>query len=400
MFLTIYNLPPAIRMKAQNVLMCGLWYGPTKPPVSELLLPVLRNIRELAVSGVSLMTPTGLNIIRAKIVVGIFDLPAKAAVLCVKQFNGAYGCGVCIHPGLRLPNGACIYLPKTYPDRTHERVMNAAGVAEQENRAVEGVKAVSPLAPYIDLVLSVPIDYMHAVLEGVVRMLLSSWFVSTHHREPQYLGHAAHRIDTQLLKQQPPLEFSRAPRSIRKHLKYWKASELRNWLLYYSLPILLPHLPALYWHHYALLVCAMHILLRDRLTNAMIDAADVMLGDFCQLLPELYGQRKCTANAHLLTHLTKYVRLWGPLWTQSSFGYESKNGELKRFIHNRSDVVRQLLFNIDVGITLQHIYPVLTDTETPEMLNYLSAVGNTTVRNNMHKLESHLYAVGNAFRSS
>lgn len=52
-FLTIYNLPPTIRMKAENVLLCGL--------------------------------------VRAKTVVGIFDLPAKAAVLCMKQFNREYG---------------------------------------------------------------------------------------------------------------------------------------------------------------------------------------------------------------------------------------------------------------------------------------------------------------------
>lgn len=33
----------------------------------------------------------------------------------------------------------------------------------------------------------------------------------------------------------------------------------------------------------------------------------------------------CTANAHLLSHLSKYVRLWGPLWSHSAFGFESKN---------------------------------------------------------------------------
>ncbi len=123
------------------------------------------------------MTPAGLSTIRAKIVVGIFDLPAKAAVLCAKQFNGEYGCAVCIHPGLRLGNGARIYLPQKHTDRTHQGVMEAATAAQQDNCIVEGVKAVSPLAPYMDLVLSVPVDYMHAVLEGVVKMLMNRWFV-------------------------------------------------------------------------------------------------------------------------------------------------------------------------------------------------------------------------------
>lgn len=185
MFLTIYNLLPAIRMKAENDLLCGLWYWPTKPLMSDLLGPLLRNIRKHAILGMSVMTPAGLSTIRAKIVVGIFDLPAKAAVLCMKQFNGEYGCAVCIHPGQRLANGARIYLPKKHTEWTHQGMINAATVAQQDNRVVEAVKAKSPLAPYVDLVLSIPVDYMHAVLEGVVQMLTKNWFESNHHREPQ-----------------------------------------------------------------------------------------------------------------------------------------------------------------------------------------------------------------------
>lgn len=67
----------------------------------------------------------------------------------------------------------------------------------------------------------------------------------------------------------------------------------------------------------------MHILLGDSITHAQVDAAERMLLDFHALLPELYGEASCTANAHLLTHLTKYVRLWGPLWTHSAFGFET-----------------------------------------------------------------------------
>ena len=112
-----------------------------------------------------------------------------------------------------------------------------------------------------------------------------------------------------LLRQQPPHELSRPPRSIEKHLKYFKASELRTWVLFYSLPLLLGNLPPLYFHHYALLVCAIHMFLQGEITSSQIDAAEKMLLDFCKLLPELYGEDSCTANAHLLLHLTKYVRL-------------------------------------------------------------------------------------------
>lgn len=200
--------------------------------------------------------------------------------------------------------------------------MAAAKTADTLGTPVMGIKGISVLSMSLDLVNSIPVDYMHAGLEGVARLLLRAWFDSENHREEFYLGRSGRQIDDLLLQQRPPHEFTRPPRSVLNHRNYWKASELCNWLLFYSLPILMGHLPPLYLHHCALLVCAIHILLQESLTTMQINAAESMLSDFVALLPELYGERSCTINTHLLTHLAKYVRLWGPLWTHSAFGFE------------------------------------------------------------------------------
>ena len=70
----------------------------------------------------------------------------------------------------------------------------------------------------------------------------------------------------------------------------------------------------------------MHMLLGDSISPSFIDAAERMLYDFCLLIPELYGETTCTHNMHLLTYLAKYVHIWGPLWTHSTFGFEYKYG--------------------------------------------------------------------------
>lgn len=176
-----------------------------------------------------------------------------------------------------------------FPEHTNASVLDAAKIAERTNTTVEGIMGMSPFTSTLDLVNSIPTDYMHAVLEGVVCMLMKFWFDSSNHSQPFYLGCHVNELDKVLLKQQPPTEFSRAPRSIKKHLKYWKASELRNWLLFYSLPLLLNKLPSLFFHHYALLVCALHILLADSIQPSQIDAAEQIILDFHRLLPELYG---------------------------------------------------------------------------------------------------------------
>lgn len=112
----------------------------------------------------------------------------------------------------------------------------------------------------------------------------------------------------------------------------------------------------------------MHILLGDSIAHAQVDAAEQMLLDFHALLPELYGEASCTANAHLLTHLTKYVRLWGPLWMHLAFGFESKNGQLKHLFHIKSNIIRRLLFNIDVCCTLQQVHSKLLQCESEETM--------------------------------
>ena len=70
---------------------------------------------------------------------------------------------------------------------------------------------------------------------------------------------------------------------------------------------------------------------------------------------------------HLLTHLCKYVRLWGPLWTHSLFAYENKNGQLKRLFHGKDIIFKQLLFNVDVNLTLQFIKH-LSDGEATQVI--------------------------------
>lgn len=394
-YLVILNLPARIRMKAENIILCGLWVGPGKPQMPRLLAPIMKTIRSLTTLGIQISTPCGLSTIRAKLAMGIFDLPAKASALCVKQYNGMYGCTVCEHPGKRLSNRANVYLPDTYCIRTHASVVKAAEEAERTNEPVLGVKGTSPLTSVLDLVASIPVDYMHAVLEGATKWLTNAWFKSENHRQPYYLGRCLSQIDKLFLEQRPPQEFSRPPRSIKKHLKFWKASEFRNWLLYYSLPILLNYLPPLYWHHYALLVCAIHILLKDHITYASLDAAEQMLTDFHLLLPELYGEDSCTPNAHLLTHLTKYVRLWGPLWTHSAFGFENKNGQLKYLFHGKTDIVHQILFNINVGYTLQLLHPHLAEHESSSCMTYIYQ--SIAPRSNMTRIAQNMYIVGPSY---
>ena len=182
------------------------------------------------------------------------------------------------------------------------------------------------------------------VLEGVMKTLLKCWLNTKNHCNPWYLRPYISRIDKELSRIKPPHEFHRSPRSIESSLLYWKASEYRVFLLFYAIPVLKNYMPSEYILHLSLLVFAVHTLLSDSINVEVLPRVQHYLQLFYNLIPELYGNELCTANVHSLIHLVKFVKLWGPLWTHSTFSFENANGVLKRQIHGTRNILLQTVF--------------------------------------------------------
>ena len=101
-----------------------------------------------------------------------------------KQFNGRYGCLYCTNPGENVTPGCSVYLPSAQQhatERTNSLMITWASDAEISGESVYGVKGHSILSSAIDIVNGVPIDYMHAVLEGVTNYFTSMWLNSKYH---------------------------------------------------------------------------------------------------------------------------------------------------------------------------------------------------------------------------
>jgi hypothetical protein len=67
------------------------------------------------------------------------------------------------------------------------------------------------------------------------------------------------------------------------------ASEVRSWLLFYSLPVLKGILADEYYCHYALLVTSIYSLLQHPVTEAGIITSDKQLEEFYCLTQMYYG---------------------------------------------------------------------------------------------------------------
>ena len=69
-------------------------------------------IRSLESTGITVDTVDGRKIVRGKLLMGVFDLPAKASATYMKQYNGKYGCNYCTDEGELIARNIGAYPPR------------------------------------------------------------------------------------------------------------------------------------------------------------------------------------------------------------------------------------------------------------------------------------------------
>ena len=118
----------------------------------------------------------------------------------------------------------------TGPERTNENYsvdLRDVKLQSGPDRAVHGVKGpcvLSHLASFHP-VTSTGIDYMHSVLEGVVKALFISWFEPEFAKSNYSLRKYMQEVDRRLRSIKPPSFVPTTPRSIYCY-KNWRAYEM------------------------------------------------------------------------------------------------------------------------------------------------------------------------------
>lgn len=272
---------------------------------------------------------------------GTCDLPAKATFLNMKQYNGKFGCHKCKQEGERIHNTQVYPYKINMEMRTEEETLHQADSVTRD--PICGVKGRTILSVLVfKWIQTTAIDSMHCVFEGIMRALLKLWFLPEFSDMPFSLYHFIDLVDKRLVNIKPPGFVQRRPRSIKKHLKHWKASEMKNFFFHFSLLILEDLMEAEYFNNFQLLVGAVNLLCQQSISTQMIQEAKRMLQEFVSTFQALYGLRHMTCNLHSLLHLPDVVEQLGPLWQYSCFTFESINGELKKLVHGSKSAELQI----------------------------------------------------------
>lgn len=191
--IAISELP--YRIRKYNILLAGLWCGPTKPVVDIFFKPFVDELRYLHEYGIDCLPPNMNETVNIKVHAILFpvDSIARCSLQNITQFNGKFGCSLCLHPGQHVKVGygyACVYCGNKGIARAREQHHRDAQLAVVENTSINGIKGVSlfMLLPNFNITVSFPPEYMHAVLLGVVKYIFFLWFDPKYSHCKWYIG--------------------------------------------------------------------------------------------------------------------------------------------------------------------------------------------------------------------
>lgn len=277
------------------------------------------------------------------IIYRLWDTRAKSFLLKTKYHSGFNSCTKCEIFGDNIDRTICF--PNENPEpalRTDEKFYDFKYSSNFDNDYQKGQTILKEIKN-LGLVTDVPLDYMHLVCLGVMRKLLLLWLKgSLRHR----LSHSQiNRISGKLLNIRKflPSDFARKPRPL-KYLKIWKATEFRNFVLYFGPIVLKNILSKKLYKHFLMLHVAIRLLCDEAIICIEENniAADVLLQKFVKLFASIYGPKCVSYNVHNLNHLVADVRKFGKLNTFSAFQFENAIGSLKKLIRKGDKPLQQL----------------------------------------------------------
>jgi len=232
------------------------------------------------------------------------------------------------------------YQQQDAPLRTLNETLQHAKLAVDTKNSYMGVHRPSILCTIADYdyIAGTSIDYMHGGCSGVGRGHITLWFDPQHSTKPWSLRSELAEIDENLKSIQPPTALARKARFLDDR-KFWKASEFRSWVLYYSVPLLFGRMKEPYFTHWCCFVLGLYILLQPSISKENLRLAEILFRFFYQQHSNLYGQENAVMNIHNVIHYTKTVKDCGPLWTNNCFLYENENGKLSSQVHGTYQIV-------------------------------------------------------------
>ena len=313
----------------------ALFCGRTKPSsVQDYLCDFLHELQNLRKNGIL----CDVNEKKYKLAVKAFvcDAPARSFLKCTKSHSGYFACERCEVKGHW--NGRVVLdAEETFPRRTDTK-FNSVSYSDHQLRK-------SPLIDAgISCIDSFALDYMHLVCLGVVKRMLVFLRQGPAICRLSFGQRSAISDNLVSLSGKMPSEFARQPRSLLE-LDRWKATELRQFLLYTGSIALKDVISSDMYTHFLTLSVAISIMLNSnaQIRNGYLQYSKELLAYFVKKSKELYGDTFNVYNVHGLLHLPEDVEFFKcSLNDISGFQFENHLQTVKRYVRNSNNPLAQV----------------------------------------------------------
>ncbi|XP_065648069.1 uncharacterized protein LOC136077845 [Hydra vulgaris] len=258
----------------------------------------------------------------------ICDTPARSFAQNIFNHNAYYGCGYCNIKGEYCYN-RIIFTDQNCTPRSDESYKS---ISENNQHGPSPLLNIPQLS---GLQSSCPPEYMHLVLQGVVKKLCTYYFTKVPflHLSCRLSQHLLSKLSAEIddIRKYLPSEFHRKLSSL-VNFKNWKASEFRQFVLYLGPFLLHDKLPDRYYDHFIMLHFSMYVLASDEYVAYHVIASECVK-KFVEFMPILFSKRSMVYNM---------VYKYGPLDSFSAFQFENMLGLLKRRIKDETFFNTQL----------------------------------------------------------
>lgn len=153
-----HPLHPSLRFKKKNIILAGIHFGDKKPDFDVYMYPLMQQMNTFIDEPIKIKKSGESHCFEPFVAICIADLPAKAAVQKIKQFNGTNACGFCHNPGASVPTNkksVVRYTNGKFNMRNHEEAFENMMEAESSGNIVNGFKGMNKVL--IDITFAVKI---------------------------------------------------------------------------------------------------------------------------------------------------------------------------------------------------------------------------------------------------
>ncbi|CAN8020971.1 unnamed protein product, partial [Ixodes persulcatus] len=174
----------------------------------------------------------------------------------------------------------------------------------------------------LDVVWRFSPDYMHAILECVIRQLTGLRITCT--SGAFYNGAKITEINAPICKIKPHIGFLLSP-SLSNRASIVESERVESVSAFLCFALLVQHSTHSVLQTLFMLPQAVFLLIKETLTKQDIHISEDKLTKFVRKCVLLYKEPAATFNVHILLHLPTSVQMLGLLWGTSTFPYESNN---------------------------------------------------------------------------